>query len=63
MCDLRIEQGLAQINALLDYTETGHRNDEVHGGTDDAAKDKQEKTLDAKITAAYQQPEEPINRY
>ena len=35
-----------------------HRNDEVHTATDDAAKEKQEKTLDAKITAAYQQPEE-----
>ena len=35
-----------------------HRNDDIHGATNDAAKDKQEKTLDAKITAAYQQPEE-----
>jgi len=25
MCDLRIEQGLAQINALLDYIGTGHK--------------------------------------
>ena len=24
MFDLRIEQGLAQINSLLDYIETGH---------------------------------------
>jgi hypothetical protein len=35
-----------------------HRNDDIHGATNDAAKDKQEKTLDAKITAAYQQPKE-----
>ena len=35
-----------------------HRNDDIHGATNDAEKDKQEKTLDAKITAAYQQPEE-----
>jgi hypothetical protein len=35
-----------------------HRNDDIHGATNDAAKDKQEKTLNAKITAAYQQPEE-----
>ena len=34
-----------------------HRNDEVHGATDDAAKEKQEKILDATITAAYQQPD------
>ena len=36
-----------------------HRNDDIlYGATNDAAKDKQEKTLYAKITAAYQQPEE-----
>jgi hypothetical protein len=35
-----------------------HRNDDIHGATNDAVKDKQEKTLDAKITAAYQQPKE-----
>jgi hypothetical protein len=35
-----------------------HRNDEIHGATNDAATDKQEKTLGAKITAVYQQPEE-----
>jgi hypothetical protein len=34
----------------------------VHGATDDAAKDKQEKILDAKITAAYQQPDEAALR-
>jgi hypothetical protein len=38
-----------------------HRNDNIHGATNDAAKDKQEKTLDAKITAAYQQPKELSN--
>jgi hypothetical protein len=29
MCDLRIEQGLAQINALLDYIGTGHKISDV----------------------------------
>ena len=29
MCDLRIEQGLAQINALLDYIGTGHKIGDV----------------------------------
>ena len=29
MCDLRIEQGLAQINALLDYIGTGHEIGDV----------------------------------
>jgi hypothetical protein len=29
MCDLRIEQGLAQINALIDYTGTGHKIGDV----------------------------------
>jgi hypothetical protein len=29
MCDLHIEQGLAQINALLDYIGTGHKIGDV----------------------------------
>ena len=29
MCDLRSEQGLAQINALLDCIETGHKIGDV----------------------------------
>ena len=29
MCDLRTEQGLAQINALLDYIGTGHKIGDV----------------------------------
>jgi hypothetical protein len=32
MCDLRIEQGLAQINALLDYIGTGHKIGDVADG-------------------------------
>jgi len=35
-----------------------HRNDEVHGATDDASKEKEEKILDAKITEAYQYPDQ-----
>jgi hypothetical protein len=35
-----------------------HRNDDVHGATDDASKEKQEKILDAKITAANQHPDQ-----
>ena len=29
MCDLRIEEGLSQINALLDYIGTGHKIGDV----------------------------------
>ena len=35
-----------------------HRNDEVHGATDDASQEKQKKIIDAKITEAYQHPDQ-----